>query len=342
MRNKRLLGSAGIILSLAGSLVSSDKCPIPRNAPPITMRAYIQRFPVLTFVLLTLAYQFLVVAVVWWRLPEGGHMHDDEAAHMVFRFRVFGPLVFAVLLTTYLEGVSGLKTLFRGFLQWKVPARWYVLAFSWKFLFTFVGIGTLALLGIRQWPGFFVSNVFEGDYSTWWALAQNLPFIIGIAFVEETAWMKFCVTRMQDRFKALPACVIVGVAWGLWYLPMLLVGEGVPDGYPWHMFMLSMVAVTILLGWTYNMTRSGTILLIMQMVSNCAFFLLPVLPGMWNLDASYVNSFVAVNAVTAVLLVLIFGWRELGTGKRATWSESHGKTLALEAAQQKGPAMAQG
>jgi len=294
------------------------------------MRAFVQRYPVLTFITLTLAYQFLVVGIVWWRLPEGGHMHDDEAAHMIFRLRVFGPLVFVVFLTAYLEGMLGLKTLFRGFLQWKVPAQWYALAFTWKFIFTITGISALALFGIRQWPGFFVDNVFGGDFSTWGGLIRNLPFIVGIAFVEETAWMKFCVTRMQDRFKALPACLMVGVAWGLWYLPMLLIGDGVPDGYPWYMFMLSMVALTILLGWTYNMTRSGTILLIMQIVSNCAFFLLPVLPGLWELDATYVNSFVVVNASVAVLLVLVYGWRELGTGKRATWSESHAKTLALE------------
>jgi membrane protease YdiL (CAAX protease family) len=295
------------------------------------MRAFVERFPVLSFVILTLGYQFAVVGIVWWRLPEGGHMHDDAAAHMVFRFRVFGPLVFVLLLTAYLEGKAGLKTLFSAFFNWKVPARWYALAFSWKFLFTFTGVGVLALLGIREWPGFFVDDIVTGDRHNLIGLVKNLPFIVGIAFVEETAWMKFCVTRMQDRFKALPACLLVGVAWALWYLPMLLVGEGVPDGYPWHMFMLSMVALTILLAWTYNMTHSGTILLIMQIVSNCAFFLLPVLPGMWDLDAAYVNAFVGANVATAIILVLVFGWRELGVGKRATWSESHAKTLAFEA-----------
>ena len=81
--------------------------------------------------------------------------------------------------------------------------------------------------------------------------------------------MKFSVTRMQERYSALVSCLLVGIGWGLWYLPMLLIGEGVPDGYPWPMFLLSMVCLTVLLGWTYNMTRSGTILLIMQIVSNC-------------------------------------------------------------------------
>ncbi|MDX9751247.1 MAG: hypothetical protein RBT71_09235, partial [Flavobacteriales bacterium] len=88
--------------------------------------------------------------------------------------------------------------------------------------------------------------------------------------------------------------------------------------------MISMVALTILLGWAYNMTRSGVVLLIMQIVSNSAFFVLPVLPGLNGMDAAYVTAFVWANATAAVLLVLFFGWRELGRGRRATWGEGLG------------------
>lgn len=285
------------------------------------MRAFILRYPVLTFVLLTLSYQFVVVGVVWARLPEGAHIHDDGVAHMIFRFRVFGPLVFAVGLTAYMEGREGLRKLFGSFLHWKVPARWYLLAVSWKFLFTYVGIALVMALGLGVWPGLIVEDMFGGTWANLFNLVTLLPFIVGIALVEETAWMKFSVTRLQERYSALASCLIVGVSWGLWYLPMLLINEGVPDGYPWPMFLLSMVALTILLGWTYNMTRSGTILLIMQIVSNCAFLILPMLPGHWNGDPTYINAFVVINGTTAVVLVLVFGWRELGTGPRARWKE---------------------
>ena len=109
----------------------------------------------------------------------------------------------------------------------KVPAIWYGFAFIWKPLFTYIGIAGIAILGIRVWPGMVVDNFFGGNWENLEHLAKNMPFIIGIAIVEETAWMKFCVTRLQDRYKALPACLLAGTAWGLWYLPMLLIGEGV-------------------------------------------------------------------------------------------------------------------
>ena len=118
---------------------------------------------------------------------------------------------------------------------------------------------------------------------------------------------------------------------------MLLLGDGVPDGYTWPMFMTSMLALTFLLGWTYNMTRSGTILLIMQTVSNCAFFIVPVLPAHWNLDDAYVNSFVAFNLLSAILLVIIYGPKELGTRKRAKWNDEDEMVDAVEGRGQGAP-----
>ena len=285
------------------------------------MRPFVARYPVLVFVLLTLAFQFAVVGFVGWHLPEGARIHDDEAAHKVFRLRAFGPLVFAALLTYWMEGRDGIRNLFKAFLHWRVPAKWYALAFSWKFLFTYAGIAGILILGLGGWPGWGAGTGAMGLVRAFEAMLMNMPFIVGIAFVEETAWMKYCVTRMQERYSAFTSCLLIGIGWGLWYLPMLLVGEGVPDGYPWPVFLLSMVCLTILLGWAYNMTRSGTVLLIMQIVSNCAFFLVPVLPAWHRGDATYVTGFVAVNFLSAVTLVIVYGWRELGTGPRARWGD---------------------
>ncbi len=286
------------------------------------MHSLIARNPVLSFVVLALSYQFGIVGFIWMRLAEGQHLHDDGTAHMVFRMRAFGPLVIAVLLTWYLEGRAGLRNLFGSFLNWRTGARWYMLAFSWKFMFTYAGVIGLVVLGSREWPGLGAGQGLAGLADAASAMVRNLPFIVGIAIVEETAWMKYCVTRLQERYSALVSCLLAGIPWGLWYLPMLLVGEGVPDGYPWPVFLLSMACLTVLLGWTYNMTHSGTVLLIMQIVSNCAFFLIPVLPDWHGGDAAYVTSFVAVNVASAVTIVVVYGWRELGDRPRARWSDT--------------------
>lgn len=295
------------------------------------MKNFISKYPVLLFFVSALAFQYLVMAALWYRLSDGATMADDEIAHMIFRARVFGPLIFVVLISFYLEGTQGIRTLFSSMLQFRASAIFYSMAFTWKFVYTYFGIAVVVLLGFAEWPGLILDNFIGGDYSALRDLIRNMPFILGIAFVEETAWMKFSVTRLQAKYSALTSCLLVGIGWGLWYLPMFLVGHGVPDGYPLPVFMLSMISLTILLAWSYNMTRSGVILLTMQVVSNCAFFIIPVLPGWWNGNAIYINSFVAVNSVVAACLVIFYGWRELGTRKRAVWGEEPQEVEVAEA-----------
>jgi membrane protease YdiL (CAAX protease family) len=289
------------------------------------MKTLVSRYPVVTFVLLTLGYQLTLVLVTKWLIGGVGDMHDHPKAHMVFRFRVFGPLFFAVAITAWLEGREGLSKLFGGYFNWRVPARWYALAFTWKFIVAYMGIAFVALIGLRPWPGFFVEQNF------FWSLMKSMPFIVGIALVEETSWMKFGVTRMQERYPAWLSCLVMGLAWGLWYLPMIFIGEGVPDGVPWPVFLVSMFSLTVLLSWTYNETHSGLVLLIMQILSNCAFFMVPILPSGPGLDPMYVVAFVCAFLLVAVAILWYAGPEHLSTrGKRATWSMSKGIRAVLD------------
>ena len=113
------------------------------------MKEFVARWPVAIFVALTLGFQLTIVLVAGAMMPPGGKLHDFPEAHSIFRLRVFGPLFFCMAITVYLEGAKGLKKLFGGFLHWRVGPQWYALGFGWKFLFTYIGIGTVALLGMR-------------------------------------------------------------------------------------------------------------------------------------------------------------------------------------------------
>ena len=288
------------------------------------MKSLVSRYPVGTFILLTLGYQLAIVLLARMLMAGGGGLHEHPAAHMIFRFRVFGPLVFAMAITIWLEGREGLSKLFAGYFNWRVPIKWYALAFTWKFLVAYVGIAFIAAIGLRVWPGV----VTEGFF---WPLMKNMPFIVGIALVEETSWMKFGVTRMQERYPAWLSCLVVGLSWGLWYLPMIFLGEGVPDGVPWAVFLVSMFSLTVLLSWTYNETHSGLVLLIMQILSNCAFFMVPILPSGPGLDPMYVVAFVCTFLLVAGLILWYAGPEHLSTsGKRATWSASKGIRAVLD------------
>lgn len=288
------------------------------------MKRFIAKYPVLTLAVVVLAIQFGIVLVAAGLMPEGKRLHESPEAHMVFRFRVFWPLVFAVLITWYIEGKAGLYKLFGAYRIWRVPGKWYVFAGSWKFLFCYLGWAIADIAGWLPWPGAaqpMFSTPQHGGHIHFVNLIFAMPFIIGIALVEETTWMKYCATRLQDKYTAFTSCFITGIIWGLWYLPMLLLGEGVPDGIPWYMFLLSMIGLALLLGWVYNMTHSGLILLLMQMVSNIAFYVMPALPVAHNGDASWVKVFVWVEVAIAAFVVIRYGPKDMGLGPRPTWTD---------------------
>lgn len=278
----------------------------------------LRRHPVAVYISLVLLAQLIIVLVSWKLIPEGEDMHGDSpgarAAHMVFRLRVFFPIGLAMLLTWLLDGPAGLRKLFSSFLHWRVPIKWYVLAFTWKFVLGYIGILGVVILGLQPWPGWI--------NETWLAnLIQTGVFVVGIAVVEETSWIRFSVTRLQERHTSFFASMVVGLAWGGWYLMMMLLGEGVPDGIPWFAFIISMFSLTVMLTWAYNTTRSGTVLLIMQIFSNCAFLVTPILP-VPELPPYAMNGFVTAFLVLAIVLLAVAGPTHLRRGgERARWSD---------------------
>lgn len=282
------------------------------------MKQIIRSYPVAVFITLTLLAQLLVVCATWWLIPPGERMHGDsagaKAAHMIFRFRVFFPLGLAVLLTLYLDGINGLRTLFGSFLHWRVPVKWYALAFTWKFILGYAGIAAVVLLGLDSMPVLVNPDAVRN-------LIHTAVFVVGIAVVEETSWIRFSVTRLQDKRSAFFSSAVVGLAWSGWYLMMMMIGEGVPDGIPWFAFVISMFSLSVLLTWAYNTTRSGTVLLIMQIFSNCAFLVAPMLP-VPNRPPYFMIGFVIAFLLLAIGIVLYNGPEHLSRSrKRARWSE---------------------
>lgn len=274
------------------------------------MRTFVTRNPVFTFVVLTWILQWGLIGVVMLITPAGLHVTEDETAHMVFRLRLIGPLLVCLAVTYYLEGGKGVGKLFAAYTRWKVPGRWYMLAFTWKFINAYLAIGFVFLI-YGTFPGYYVDRFWEG-----WAI--NLPAIIYIALMEETSWMKFGVTRLQMRYNALTSALIIGFCWGMWYLPMLIINEGVPPGYPVAVFMGCMLGLGIMLTWAYNMTRSGLVLLVMQIISNTAFFVTPVLFAVTN-DQHYIVAYSWVFIAFCATLPLLFGAKDLARRPRARW-----------------------
>ena len=102
-----------------------------------------------------------------------------------------------------------------------------------------------------------VAVLLGGDVAVPYAPISNYIFIFGITLflagaLEELGWRGFLQPRLQQRFSALRASIVIGVVWGLWHVPMILTGTG--DFTVFWEYMLNIVAMSVILGWLYNNT----------------------------------------------------------------------------------------
>lgn len=227
----------------------------------------IQR-PRFSFFLLTFALSWLIwlPAVT----PLQGLMSFDVPVWAVglLLLGAAGPSLAAIIVAYTQHGRSGISALFRSFSQWRVGWHWYVTVIGLPILFFWLTILIhAALTGTRP----------QLDTSLGWWLLPNLALAFALRFLialpsgplaEEMGWRGFALPQLQQRVSGLTASVIIGIAWGVWHLPMFYVpGAALPGGVTiateptavlWY--VLGTVGKSILFTWAYNHT-GGSLLI---------------------------------------------------------------------------------
>lgn len=110
----------------------------------------------------------------------------------------------------------------------------------------------------------------EGSPATWrwhigvlgglWIPMLNYNLFGGPLF-EEFGWRGFLQSRLQRKLPAWIASVITGVMWAAWHLPLFIVGWG---GVPFPLFMLILVAVSLILTFAFNASGQALIVAILM------------------------------------------------------------------------------
>ena len=88
--------------------------------------------------------------------------------------------------------------------------------------------------------------------------------LIAGSFGEEVGWRGLGQPRLQTRFGALTAAVIVGILWSAWHLwPVLAPGGlGSTEASDVVLTFVRLIAMAIVYAWLYNSTR-GSLLIVM-------------------------------------------------------------------------------
>jgi membrane protease YdiL (CAAX protease family) len=205
----------------------SAQQPMQAALPASTtaLRQWVTRHPVL-------AYLILAFSVTWtiWLIPlfskEGiGLLPYHVPSTLIFNplASILGLMGSAFLVTALVDGRAGVRALARRLVRWRVGVQWYLLALFGLLLVglvaqsVFHGVGSLGA-AVRQGPAL---------------LSYLVALVIGAVVVhlwEDTGWVGFMFTRLQPRFGALVASLLVAPCLGAIHLPLLFITDGVTAG----------------------------------------------------------------------------------------------------------------
>jgi membrane protease YdiL (CAAX protease family) len=164
----------------------------------------------------------------------------------------FAPSLAAILVAWLLPGAGGARPLFRQLKRWRIRPIWYVIAL--------LGPIPLLLTGNLIW-------VALGKPSVVWFVvpgAYSIGAVIAGSLGEEFGWRGLAQPRIQQRFGALSAAIVIGILWSTWHLWPLAVPGGA------KLFLTSdvlqtyvrLIGTAVIYAWIYNST-GGSLLAVM-------------------------------------------------------------------------------
>lgn len=213
----------------------------------------IQSSPLLVY--FTLAY--LISWIIWF--PLYSHAFGITGLPVLpFHHGIggLGPLIASFITSAIFEGKQGLEKLSRQIFKVK-PLSYLLIALISPIILAAIAsiisnlldhtpINLSALLKAKEFP----------EYSFLSFLLYNLLFF---GFGEEVGWRGFALPRLQARYNALWASLILTLFWAVWHWPLFLYRPGytsmdVAGIFGW---VFSLLTGSVLLTWLYNSSRAS-------------------------------------------------------------------------------------
>jgi membrane protease YdiL (CAAX protease family) len=264
------------------------------------LKTIIKSNPLAAFFVLTFAFTWVLwgSAIVLHLSMTGGYLP--------FLIGASGPTVMAFVVSAITGGRQDVKTLWKRITYWRVGIVWYLAALFIPALIVLGGLGLNMLFGGTP-PDLKLLS------AQWYLIpiALVVGMLSGGPLEEEFGWRGFALVKLQEKYSAFTASLVVGIIWGLWHLPAFLIPWSTQSGVPLFLFLLHDLALSVLFTWIFNNT-GGSVL--MSMLAHAAFNLtitvLPVLPSAAGsqLPLEYA---IAVMYGLALIVLMVFGPKTL-------------------------------
>jgi membrane protease YdiL (CAAX protease family) len=290
--------------------MNASKESIQSSSNTSNIKQWMQQHPLFSFFFLAYAITWIIFSP--YVLAEWGILPKTPYNNLFYILHTFGPAVAAYIMFHIMEGKAGWLGLRKRIKQVRAGWGWYA--------FILLGIPALILLGILLLPGALAS--FQGLTPK---LMVSYPFVFVLIFFgggplgEEIGWRGFALPRMQSRYGALRATLLLGVLWTFWHLEDFLTasqGGGPGTGltaFTFHLpvFFVMVMELAIIMTWVFNHTRASLFIAILFHASFDAFGS-TVQPLFSASIVSTTNLLFAIGFAVPALLILILTRGRLG------------------------------
>jgi uncharacterized protein len=232
---------------------------------------------------------------------------NDLPAFNISIIGKFGPSIAAIILIAITEGTQGLQRTVKSILNWRVGARWILIAA----LFEFVMFSSFVLIyWIRHdaFPAVDGAAIISGTFS----LIRT--FIVGIfiwGLAEEIGWRGWMFPKLQNRMSPFNATMILAVVTTLWHIhpnsisQIAVSKEGVYlAGYFPEVVERLIITIPIDLVITYiyiNSKGSLLVMMIFHSASNTSYFWIDEMLGVVK-----TNFFKTSFLVTLIIIAVVY------------------------------------
>ena len=249
-----------------------------------------------------LIFYFTLAYAISWPLWLLSRLAGGTAGTVLLVIGGFGPMIAAAV--TLRRSGGSLTDWARRILRWRVPIAYYAYALALPALImVLMNLGLAAL----------------GTPPDWSAVPGRLPAYLQTFLLtalifggqEEPGWRGFALPRLQQRHSPLVATLILGLAWGVWHIPLYgPIGFVVP------------LILAFFYTWLYN--KTGSVLL-------CILLHASFTPAQDHLlltaDSPTVDVVLLVTYLLAAGALILFtrgrlGFRPIGVVETATTEPS--------------------
>jgi len=257
------------------------------------MMSALRKYEVWVFLVLIVVLNGLFVSAISFEfLPKGLYQNG--------RFALLAGLLCGIVLVA--RGWSGIVDLLRPMLEWRRPVRWYLFALLWNPLICLAVLAAIYIFNRNSMP----------DFTPNFAVAVRpsvLKTVLISSFVGEIVWISYAIRRLSGQFTPYVSAIIVGVVWTAWWVPMAIYNIGIIPNLPLGGLLINQIGVAAMCTFVYMHTKSGFLVLCLQLMFNTTILVLPVTPNVGGVTTYWI--FAILYFIAALLLFVVFGPKPL-------------------------------